>query len=146
MNFINEEIKCEGSPLCFLSSSIPAYDGEVEHQSKYAYINPSYMTTIVAGSAGSKEELSDGRAPSKTLAIYFKDYGLVFSHFDVGYSMHGRSDVTCIAEVMKKGIRYLKQEKKTRRYIDKGMFVTKLWESGHDFVFPCLHPHSESKL
>lgn len=70
------------------------------------------MTTIVAGSAGSKEELSDGRAPSKTLAIYFKDYGLVFSHFDVGYSMHGRSDVTCIAEVMKKGIRYLKQEKK----------------------------------
>lgn len=104
MNFINEEIKCEGSPLCFLSSSIPAYDGEVEHQSKYAYINPSYMTTIVAGSAGSKEELSDGRAPSKTLAIYFKDYGLVFSHFDVGYSMHGRSDVTCIAEVMKKAL------------------------------------------
>jgi len=88
-NFINEEIKCEGSPLCFLSSSIPAYHGEVESQSQYIYINPSYMTTIVAGSAGSKEKLSGGKAPSKTLANYIKDYGLVFSHFDEGYSMHG---------------------------------------------------------
>ena len=47
------------------------------------------MTTIVAGSAGSKEKLSGGKAPSKILANYIKDYGLVFSHFDVGYSMHG---------------------------------------------------------
>ncbi|XP_015766386.1 PREDICTED: acid phosphatase type 7-like isoform X2 [Acropora digitifera] len=53
----------------------PTYHGEVEPQSQYIYINPSYMTTIVAGSAGSKEKLSGGKAPSKTLANYIKDYG-----------------------------------------------------------------------
>lgn len=89
MNFINEKVKCEGLPLSFLSSSIPAYDDEVEYQSQYVYMNPSYMTTIVAGSAGSKERLSSGRAPRKTLAEYIEDYGLVLSHFELGYSMHG---------------------------------------------------------
>lgn len=46
--------------------------------------------------------------------------------------------------MMTKGIRYLEQAKKHAGTL--GMFVTKLWESGHDFVFPCLHPHPESKL
>jgi len=35
------------------------------------------MTTIVAGSAGSKEKLSSGKGPEKSLAKYIEDYGLV---------------------------------------------------------------------
>ncbi|XP_068693924.1 acid phosphatase type 7-like isoform X2 [Montipora foliosa] len=53
----------------------PTYNDEVDHQKGHTYINPAYMTTIVAGSAGSKEKLSDGRAPRDNLAKYIEDYG-----------------------------------------------------------------------
>ena len=56
---------------------IPAYDGRVDynHTEKSVYVNPVYLTTIVAGSAGSKEKLSSGKAPKRTLAKYIQDYG-----------------------------------------------------------------------
>lgn len=60
---------------------IPAYGGKVDNQTQeHVYINPAYMTIIVAGSAGSKEKLSSGSAPKKDLAKYIEDYGLVRSH------------------------------------------------------------------
>lgn len=59
---------------------IPAYGGKVDNQTiEHVYINPAYRTTIVAGSAGSKEKLSSGKGPEKTLAKYIEDYGLVLS-------------------------------------------------------------------
>ena len=59
---------------------IPAYDGKLDNQTKeHVYINPTYLTTIVAGSAGSREEISSGSAPKKDLAKYIKDYGSVQS-------------------------------------------------------------------
>lgn len=56
---------------------IPAYDGRVDdnHTDKNVYVNPVYLTTIVAGSAGSKEKLSDGKAPHRALAEYIEEYG-----------------------------------------------------------------------
>lgn len=58
---------------------IPAYDGRVDdnHTDKNVYVNPVYLTTIVAGSAGSKEKLSDGKAPHRALAEYIEEYGWV---------------------------------------------------------------------
>lgn len=62
------------------SVSIPAYDGKLDNQTKeHVYINPAYLTTIVAGSAGSKEKISSGSAPKKDLAKYLEDYGSVQS-------------------------------------------------------------------
>lgn len=58
---------------------IPAYDRKVDNQTEHVYVNPAYMTTIVAGSAGSKEKLSGGSAPKRDLAKYIEDYGLVQS-------------------------------------------------------------------
>ena len=59
---------------------IPAYDGKLDNQTKeHVYINPAYLTTIVAGSAGSKEKISSGSAPKKDLAKYIEDYGSVHS-------------------------------------------------------------------
>jgi len=56
---------------------IPAYDGRVDdnHTEKNVYVNPVYLTTIVAGSAGSKEKLSSGKAPERTLAKHIQEYG-----------------------------------------------------------------------
>lgn len=57
---------------------ISAYGGKLDNQTKeHVYINPAYLTTIVAGSAGSKEKLSSGSAPKKDLAKYIEDYGSV---------------------------------------------------------------------
>ncbi|XP_020628911.1 acid phosphatase type 7-like isoform X2 [Orbicella faveolata] len=54
----------------------PTYGGKLDNQTKeHVYINPAYLTTIVAGSAGSKEKLSSGSAPKKDLAKYIEDYG-----------------------------------------------------------------------
>lgn len=59
---------------------ISAYDGKLDNQTKeHFYINPVYLTTIVAGSAGSKEEISSGSAPKKDLAKYIEEYGSVQS-------------------------------------------------------------------
>lgn len=61
---------------------IPAYGGKLDNQTEdHVYVNPAYMTVIVAGSAGSKERISSGSAPKKDLAKYIEDYGLVQSHF-----------------------------------------------------------------
>lgn len=57
---------------------ISAYGGKLDNQTKeHVYINPAYLTTIVAGSAGSREKLSSGSAPKKDLAKYIEDYGSV---------------------------------------------------------------------
>lgn len=61
------------------SELIPAYGRKVDKQTGHAYVNPAYMTTIVAGSAGSKEKISSGSAAAKYLAKYIEDYGLVQS-------------------------------------------------------------------
>ena len=61
-------------------SLISAYDGKLDNQTKeHFYINPVYLTTIVAGSAGSREEISSGSAPKEDLAKYIEDYGSVQS-------------------------------------------------------------------
>ena len=39
------------------------------------YVNPKYLTIIVAGSAGSREKLSDGKGPEKGMVTFIKDYG-----------------------------------------------------------------------
>ena len=46
---------------------------------EHVYVNPAYITIIVAGSAGSKEKLSGGSSPKKDLAKFIEDYGLVLS-------------------------------------------------------------------
>ena len=46
---------------------------------EHVYVNPAYITIIVAGSAGSKEKLSGGSSPKKDLAKFIEDYGLVQS-------------------------------------------------------------------
>ncbi|XP_067016547.1 acid phosphatase type 7-like isoform X1 [Acropora muricata] len=53
----------------------PTYKGKVHHQRKHKYVNPAYMTTIVAGSAGGKERLSHSTAPRQMVAKYLKNYG-----------------------------------------------------------------------
>lgn len=53
----------------------PTYKGKVHHQRKHKYVNPAYMTTIVAGSAGGKERLSPSTAPRQMVAKYLKNYG-----------------------------------------------------------------------
>lgn len=54
----------------------PAYDGDVQKFSDtHVYDNPKYLTTIVAGSAGSKEKISHGLGPKETLVTSVFDYG-----------------------------------------------------------------------
>ncbi|KAL9987626.1 hypothetical protein ACROYT_G001967 [Oculina patagonica] len=54
----------------------PTYGGKLDNQTEdHVYVNPAYMTVIVAGSAGSKERISSGSAPKKDLAKYIEDYG-----------------------------------------------------------------------
>ena len=61
--------------LSLFLSLIPAYKGKVHHQRKHKYVNPAYMTTIVAGSAGGEEKLSHSTAPKQMVAKYLKNYG-----------------------------------------------------------------------
>ena len=57
---------------------LAAYDGQVQKFSDaHVYDNPKYLTTIVAGSAGSKEKISHGLGPEKTLVTSIFDYGSV---------------------------------------------------------------------
>jgi len=59
---------------------ISAYGGKLDNQTEeHVYINPAYLTTIVAGSAGSREKISSGSAPKEDLAKYIEDYGSVQS-------------------------------------------------------------------
>ena len=77
INHANRFRSIFGDDISDIVKLIPAYDGRVDvnHTDKNVYVNPVYLTTIVAGSAGSKEKLSSGKAPQRTLAKYIQEYG-----------------------------------------------------------------------
>ncbi|XP_032237030.1 acid phosphatase type 7 [Nematostella vectensis] len=67
----------------------PYYQDEVDRpDKKNVYVNPKFMTVIVAGSAGSKEKISHGLGPKRHLAKYIFDYG--FGHLQVMNHTHLR--------------------------------------------------------
>ena len=73
-SFVTKQIMTVGDVwfLCKL-----AYNGDVDKPAEsHVYINPKYKTVIVAGSAGSRERLSNWtHAPDYMSAKYIYDYG-----------------------------------------------------------------------
>ncbi|XP_031574017.1 acid phosphatase type 7-like [Actinia tenebrosa] len=65
----------------------PYFKREIDRQSdKNVYKNPKYMTTVVVGSAGSKEKISQGLGPINKLVTHIFDYG--FGHLQVFNHTH----------------------------------------------------------
>ena len=55
---------------------VAAYNGQVQKfEDPNVYKYPKYLTTIVAGSAGSKEKISKSQGPAKTRVTSVLDYG-----------------------------------------------------------------------